>query len=278
MLHAQILRSTVLGQSLLNASPRLLAALPPLGTSSFISVPQNLSHTSSNPQPTGVNGSFKSFFPALPANTFNSQSLTTSHVDGVVNTELQTSSHLPKVTPRVLEIKTRSPDSHTLVLNIPSVPSIIVAMEIILMLPIPHQDIAEMVQQKLYISPPRQRKTPIPAPASMVSCSRVGAEVSSLHRFIHIWSPFLISRIHIFYLPTASCTCPDPSCKPWQGLISPSPHSTCKASTPLFITVCMNKSLSSIPRLPLALGEPLGTSCLPLLRHFKLDSEMREAP
>lgn len=160
LLHAQILRSTVLGQSLLNASPRLLAALPPLGTSSFISVPQNLSHTSSNPQPTGVNRSFKSFFPALPANTFNSQSLITSHVDGVVNAELQTSRHLPKVTPRVLEIKTRSPDSHTLVLNIPSVPSIIVTMEIILMPPIPHQDIAEMVQQKLYISPPRQRKHP----------------------------------------------------------------------------------------------------------------------
>lgn len=121
--------------------------------------PRNLSHTSSNPQPTGINGSFKSFFPALPANTFNPQSLTTSHGDGVVNAELQTSSHLPKVTPRVLEIKTRSPDSHALVLNIPSVPSIIVAMEIILMPPIPHQDIAEMVQQKLYISPPAKKNT-----------------------------------------------------------------------------------------------------------------------
>lgn len=76
-------------------------------------------------------------------------------------------------------------------------------------------------------------------------------------------SPFLISSSHIFYLPTASCTCPDPSHKPQQKLISPSPHHTCKASTPLFIMVCMNRSLSIIPHLALAPRELLCASHLP---------------
>lgn len=68
-------------------------------TSSFSSVPQSLSCTSLDPKPTDVSGSFKSCFPALPANTFNPQSLTTSYGDGMVNAGLQTLSHLPKITP-----------------------------------------------------------------------------------------------------------------------------------------------------------------------------------
>lgn len=99
VLHAQTLRATVLGQSLPDPSSRLLASLPPSETSSFSSVPQSLSCTSLGPKPTDVSGSFKSCFPALPANTFNPQSLTTSYGDGMVNARLQTLSHLPKITP-----------------------------------------------------------------------------------------------------------------------------------------------------------------------------------
>ena len=73
--------------------------LPPSETSSFSSAPQSMSCTSLDPKRIDISGSFKSCFPALPANTFSPQSLTSSYRDGMVNAGLQTLSHLPKIIP-----------------------------------------------------------------------------------------------------------------------------------------------------------------------------------